>query len=40
MTILGGEQVYLNLINKYVKIKYNFEIGKSRFVNIILMILN
>ena len=40
MTIVGHERVYLNLINENVSTKYNFERGKSRFVNIRLMILN
>ena len=40
MTILGREQVYLFLIKENVKIKYNFERGKSKFLNIRLMILN
>ena len=37
---MGREHVYFNLIKENVKIKYDFERGKDRFVNIKLMILN
>jgi hypothetical protein len=38
MTIMGREHVYFNLIKKNVKIKYDFETGKNKFVNIRLII--
>ena len=40
MTIMGREHVYFNLIKENVKIKFNLEKVKNRFVNIRLMILN
>jgi len=38
MTIMGLEQVYFNLIKENIKIKYDFERGKNKFVNIRLII--
>ena len=38
MTIMGREHEYFNLIKENIKIKYDFERCKNKFVNIRLII--